>query len=213
METYAHRILALIFTCLICTPSTAEIFSSECGFTIELSPEMAIQRNEAVSAPLCSYISRSEEPTPFVNSITVLLWDKLDTLQVSGQPLRDIGFFRLSQGLSITHIGRPSYSDPRNLYVQTVVKKSYQKRELRDHSTQIAIHSELRVKWLKPIDAANQEEKTDMFTCVDAAVSNDSLVAIFNWCVPKTAPNVDQLIRVAKSLRLKKPVPEVEAPR
>lgn len=201
MEICARNLLALTLFIFAYAPATAAPFSGDCGFTIDLPVGMTLKKNAGVEAPLCSYLDASTQPTPFVNSVTVVPWAKLDTLQVNGQPLRDIGFFRLPRKLSVNYMGRPSYADPRNAYEQKVLKKAIQKRDVFGKTKKMAVRSELKVKWLKPVDTTIQEEATDIFICVDAAISDDSSVAIVNWCLPKNDPYAAELVKTAKSLR------------
>lgn len=202
MKIYARSLLALAFIIFVCTPAAAAPFNGDCGFIIDLPIEMTLKKDLGVLAPLCSYLDAATQPTPFVNSVTMLPWTMLDTLQVSGQPLRDIGFFRLSRRFSISYLGRPSYTDSKNLYEQKVVKKPAQTQSVCGKESTLAIRSELKVKWLKPIDVTTLEESTDTFVCVDAAISDKLSVAIVNWCLPKSDPNAVRLVDIARSLRL-----------
>ena len=203
METYGRKALfALILCIFFYVPATASTFRGDCGFTIDLPDGIALKKDAGIETPLCSYLDSNPHPTPFVNSVTVLSWNKLDTLQVSGMPFREIGFFRLPRQYSVNYLGRPSYSDPKNLYEQEVVKKSPQKREVLGKMNRLTIRNELKVKWLKPIDSMTQEEVTETFVCVDAVISDSTSVAILNWCLPKNSPNVAGLFNMARSLQI-----------
>lgn len=176
---------------------------SACGFTIELPSGMSLKKDADVQLPLCSYRDSSGSPTPFVNSVVVLSWSNLGTVRVNNQPLQDINFFRLSPGRTATYLGRPSYSDPRNAYGQRVVKKSLRRSKASGDAKSLIARSELIVKWLKPVEQTIQEEVSEAFVCVDAAVSDGSSVALVNWCLPKTDTNAQRLEKTAQSLRLR----------
>jgi len=203
METYGRKArYALILCILFYVPATASTFRGDCGFTIDLPDGITLKKDAGVETPFCSYLDSNPHPTPFVNSVTVLPWDKLDTLQVSGMPLREIGFFRLSRQCSVEYLGRSSYSDPKNLYEQEVVQKTPQKREALGKMKRLTIRNELKVKWLKPIDSMAQEEVTETFVCVDAVISDSTSFAIVNWCLPKSSQNVAGLFNMARSLQI-----------
>jgi hypothetical protein len=202
MEAYVRSAVAIsLYALVACTAAAAEKAATDCGFAIDLPATMVIKRNADTLEPLCSYLDASSLPSPFVNSITVLPWGKLDQLRVNDQPLRDVGFFRLSPKLAVTYIGRPSYADPRNGYAQRVVKRPVKTRKVAGQTKTVTVRSELRVNWLKPTDTRDQEEAVEVYVCVDAATSNEFTLVLFNWCALKNDPNAANLISAAESLR------------
>ncbi len=203
MAICVRRLCVLVVASSVAHAACADAVSSECGVLITLPDVLTFSKDSGVQSPLCSLLDANSRPTPFVNSITVVPWAKLDDVRVNGQPLRDIGFFRLSQPRSTNYRGRPTYADPRNGYEQRVSRRTTPSVQSMGTTTLKIIKSEVTVTWLKPVEKSVREEATEGFICVDAAVSNASSVALVNWCLPKNDPDLRMVEAAIRSLKLK----------
>lgn len=202
MEISARSVIALALFALQFSTARAQPTASDCGVSIDFPAGVEVKRDPGARSPLCTYLDASAKPTPFVNSVTVVPWAKLESLQVNGQPMRDIGFFRLTRQLSVKYLGRPSYVDARNAYAQQVVKKSSRRQTSEDGKTTLVARSELRVKWLKPFDTDVQEEATESFSCIDAAIFDSVVVVTVNWCLLKGDRSINGLANAIRYVRL-----------
>ena len=202
MEISARSVIALVLFALQFSTVRAQPTARDCGVSIDFPAGVEVKRDSGAQAPLCTYLEASTKPTPFVNSVTEVPWAKLESLQVNGRPMRDIGFFRLTRRLSVTYLGRPSYVDARNAYAQRVVEKSSRRQTSGDGKTTLVARSELRVKWLKPVDTDVQEETTESFSCIDAAISDSAVVVTVNWCLLKGDRGIDGLANAIRHIRL-----------
>jgi hypothetical protein len=188
---------------LACMPAAfANVVGQECGFTINLPPPILSERDTTAAEPLCALQDSGGSQNPLANSITRVTWVGLRNLQVNNEPLRDIGFFRLSEKKTFVYQNRPSYSDARSGYEQRITKRTSVSKQITIGQMTKLNHIEARVKWLKPIDGLIQQESILSFNCLDAAKADSYGVVIFNWCLPKSVKNRKILEQAIATLQL-----------
>lgn len=199
MQISALSILVIFIAITLPAPLFAA--KGECGFVVQIPAGKALQRDHSVQKPLCLYVEKSEQPTPFVNSVVAISWEGWNSLKVSGQPLSDIGFFRWSR-TRLTYSGRPSYTDDKNGYQQQVKDTQVIENSKNARGKKLVIKNELNVKWLRMVSPTVQEEVSEVFVCTDAAAFNSRRVAILNWCLPKNKANDAALLKMERSFKL-----------
>ena len=161
--------------------ASAKNVGEECGISIQLHMDTHIEKDAGAPPAICSLVEVPRIPSPFVNSLMVVPWSGLASLKVNDQPLEDFGFYRLSPDRTARYSGRPSYDDPRSGYRQKVLSTS--KTNLKRGANKTEIHrTELRVHWLRPLDARQSEEVSQEYVCVDAASKDERGVLLLNWC-------------------------------
>ena len=202
MEIFVHRWFTAL-AAVACFPAAfANVIGEECGFTLTLPTSILAARDTAVAEPLCAFQDSGATESPFSNSVTRVTWGGLTNLQVNNQPLTDIGFFRLSKQKRFIYQGRPSYSDERSGYEQRITKRNSTLTQFTAGQLTKVNRSEIRVKWLKPVDGSIQEQSISSFNCVDAAKADSHGVVIFNWCLPNSLKNRKILEQAVATLQV-----------
>ena len=202
MATCVRRLFAGALAIFCGQVMASQVVGQECNFTITLPALIWAVKDTHVNEPICAFRDSGSTPTPFANSVTRISWDGLKTLQVNNEPLRDIGFFRLTESGTFSFQGRGSYSDSRSGYEQRVISQTSLRRQFTLGQSTKLNRTDVRVKWLKPVDGMIQEESVDTFFCLDAAKSNVAGVVIFNWCLPKNQKNREILERAVMTLQI-----------
>jgi hypothetical protein len=202
MATCVRRLFegVLVLYCGQVMPS--QVVGQECNFTITLPAAFVVAKDIAVSEPICAFRDFESTPTPFVNTITRISWAGLESLRVNNEPVRDIGFFHLTEKGIFSYQGRVSYSDPRSGYAQRIIKRNSRLRQLTSGQATKLNTTDVKVRWLKPSKGAIQEESVNTFYCLDAAKSNDTGVVVFNWCLTKSQKNRETLERAVMTLQI-----------
>ena len=173
-----------------------------CGLSLSVPEGLTLRLEAEAPPPLCVLRGEGGTPTPYINSLSSLPWNRLDQLRVDGQPLRTIGFFRLRVG-SVTYGGRPSYEDGQRGFAQHVLGRPKQSRGvLADGSKRLRVRTELRVKWLKPRESGVEEEVEETIVCLDEATWDGKRVAVFNWCASKDGVALGRVAAMLESLSL-----------
>lgn len=195
--------LSLILLFATTSSSAGEPSSTAaCGLGIAAPDGISLRLDDEAPPPLCVLRGEGGPPMPFINSVTVLRWSRLPELQVDGQPLRTIGFFRLGK-YGVTYGGRPSYEDGRSAFAQRVIGKPTQLRStLAAVPQRLTVRTQLRVKWLRAEGVGVDKEVEDTIVCTDTATWDRSRVVIFNGCAPKGDPAVDRIAAMSHSLTL-----------
>jgi hypothetical protein len=173
--------------------------SNECGFSIILPQLVQVKRDLEAQPPLCQFLQIGNEPSPFVNGISILPWSTVEKLSTSDSA-RIAGFFRLLPHRKILYEGRRSYSDSSRGYQQILIGKQKLNRGTVDGKTKITARSNLKVTWLQPLDSKTQEETTDSFECIDVALSNLEQVVFLNWCSKKGTGEVAAIAKAVATL-------------
>lgn len=169
--------------------------------SIDSVPGMTWQTQEPSDPGVCTLVAEGGPAQPFTSVVSVLPWALLG----SSRKVMDVGFFRLSRDRTMRYLGRPSVEHPRFGHAQRVLWRPVVTMQLEGGLRRVSARSDLRVNWLKPIDAGTQDEADEWFVCHDHAVSDGQRVATVNWCVAKDAPNAEQAQVTADSLRLVPP--------
>jgi hypothetical protein len=201
MEVSVRRFVTGIAIAGTSLAASASSSSNECGLSIALPQGIQVARDLETQPPLCQVLQQGNEPSPFVNRISVVPWSAVNKLSAS-DPGRSASFFRLLPKQAIRYEGRRSYSDGRNGYQQVLIGKPKFNRETASGRNLVAARSDLRVTWLKPLDAATQEETTERFECVDVALSNLEQVVLVNWCARKGSGEAAAMAKAVSALTI-----------
>lgn len=201
MQVFVRRCIAAFWFSSLYLAPLASAVTSECGILINLPAGVQVIRDSETNPPLCQLIQDNGSPTPFVNRISRVPWSFLEGSKASGE-YQNMSFFKVKSKGDIKFDGRKSYADHRTGYAQIALSKPLLAKRVSGAKITIIARSRLRVTWLKPVDESTQEEITEQFDCVDAAISEPSGLVLINWCAKKGAPEIAQIAKAVHGVSL-----------
>jgi hypothetical protein len=201
MQIFVPRRIKALLLILLSKAALGNPIKPDCGLLIRLPSSVQLIHDPETKPPLCQLLQAKSLQTPFANRITIVPWyffgdkNKLDSEQ-------NMGFFKIITKKKIKYLGRRSYTDSRTGYTQTLLDKPLLDTRIIGVNKTVRANSKLRVTWLRSFGESTQEEVTEQFDCVDAAISQSSGLVLLNWCATKGALEFSQINKLVYRISL-----------